>query len=112
MKTHNIWITLLTNTCVEQLIGRLVSHGHAIMMMGPNVIYETDDALGCLVAFSITTSKDDLTNTMVRDEIRATMKLLQMSYFSIIVTDVTSSAFGGSNIWRTIDEPNLDKVVH
>lgn len=90
-KTYHVWVTALSETYVEQLVGKLVRRGYQISPMGNQLVTASSDNPCAVLAFSMTRpirgKEEALTHAAVLDEAVDVMKRLKMYYYSIVVAE-------------------------
>lgn len=114
MAHFNVWIPATTDSYVEILLGRLVSHGWVVGRLGSLTLSESEN-IGTVLSFdmtrTVTEGTVEPTPASVRDELVKTMKLLGMTYFGIIVCIAgASAAWAASNVPKC--SRDLDEAVH
>ena len=105
--TFYVWVTALSDSYTEQLVGRLCRRGWKMGALGNTLSLHNEDNLATLVAFSMSKApKDDkpdneVTQSKALEEVKDVLKRLNVKYYSLVVTQTTGCTWCMGNITQT-----------
>lgn len=98
-RSYYVWVTAISDTYTEQLVGRLVRRGWGVSIMS--------NTLSALMSFTITKAskgdkpEDEITLAKAIEEVIDVMKVLGAKYHSIVVTETCRATWILGNITNT-----------
>ena len=91
-QTFYVWVTTLTDSYTEQIVGRLVRRNWRIGSIGNALSLTSTENLATFMAFSMAkTPKDDkpeneITIAKALDEVKDVLKRLKIQYYSLVAS--------------------------
>ena len=114
-KTFNVWIHALTSNYAEAIAGRLIRRNWLVGALGNQLVLQHDDKPASLIAMSVSKSLkegEELTPSAILNEVRDVLKVLSITFYSVIVTDssVNSTwALGNISLAEAIKQDETQK---
>jgi len=106
--TYYVWITTITDSYTEQLVGRLIRRNWKISALGNNLSLRNSDNLATLVAFSmskVTKDKDEeMSPSKALDELKDILKRLDIKYHTLVVTQPGGCTWTLGNVTKSLLE--------
>lgn len=102
-KLFYAWITLVCEHNAERLAGKLIRKNWKVAALGNHLILHNEESPSTLCAFSLSRSTplkkdEEVTYSQVLEELKDTMKRLDIKYYSLIVTESVGCTWCLGNI--------------
>lgn len=105
--TFHVWVTAISDSYTEQLVGRLVRRNWKVSALGNTLSLHNEDNLATLVAFSMAKTpksekpEDEVALATALEEVKDVLKRLKVHYYSLIVTQTSGCTWCAGNVMQT-----------
>lgn len=99
-----VWVTAVSDSYTEQLVGRLVRRGWEMGALGNTLSLHNDQNLATLVAFSMAKApksdkpEDVVDQAKALEEVKDVLKRLKVHYYSLVVVQPAGCTWCMGNV--------------
>lgn len=109
----NVWITSVSDSYTEAVVGRLVRRGWEVKSLGKSLSLGNEDNLAVLIAIAIARQlpANDVqdTVTIIYDEIKDVLKAFKVKYYSLVVIETSACTWSLGNVTKSLIEESASE---
>lgn len=114
--TYYVWITALSDNFTEQIVGRLIRRNWKVGALGNLLSLHNDENLATMIAVSVSKvpiddeKENEITISVVIDDIKDILKRLKINYYSLVVSRGTGCTWCLGNVTKAVvEEENFEQ---
>ncbi len=110
--TYYVWVTAISDSYTESIVGKLVRRNWEVSPLGGTLFLKNDDNLTTVLSFSMSKIskseklENELTMTTAVAEVKDVLERLGVRYYSVVLTQVAGANWSLGNMRKS----ELEKV--